>query len=48
MMWSVTPLVADKKGKYCGFSNDEQSLMVAMEDGRFFNIAFAELEEMLG
>ena len=23
MMWSVTPLAADKKGKYCGFSPDE-------------------------
>lgn len=36
MMWQVVPL-ADKKGnKICGFSQDEQGLLVATQDGRFF------------
>ena len=48
MMWQVTPLHPDQGRKYCGFTPDDASLLVSMEDGRFFEIAFNNLGEMLG
>ena len=48
MMWQVTPLSPEQGGKYCGFTGDDQSLLVSMEDGRFFNIEFNNMGEMQG
>lgn len=48
-MWQVTSLV-EKQGtaKFCGFSTDEQNLLVATQDGRFFQISFHEQGEITG
>ena len=47
-MWSVMPLSPDQGGKYCGFTPDDTSLLVSMEDGRFFEIGFNNMGEMQG
>ena len=48
MMWTVAAVDADRPTKYCGFSLDEQTLLVATEDGRFFKTTFDELGEITG
>ena len=48
LMWQVEPLVENKCSKICGFADDEKSIMVATEDGRYFNIAFTNMDEMEG
>ena len=44
----MAPLHADQGRKYCGFTPDDASLLVSMEDGRFFEIGFNNLGEMQG
>ena len=48
MMWQVTPLNPNQSGKFCGFTPDDTSLLVSMEDGRFFEIGFNDMGEMQG
>lgn len=48
MMWQVVPLDDKKGNKICGFSQDEQGLLVVTQDGRFFQIGFNEEDEITG
>ena len=44
----MTPLNPEQGGKFCGFTPDDTSLLVSMEDGRFFEISFTNMGEMQG
>ena len=48
MMWTVEAMDSERPSKYCGFSLDEKTLLVATEDGRFFKTTFDELGEITG
>ena len=48
MMWTVAAVDPKLPSKFCGFSLDETTLLVATEDARFFKTTFDELGEITG